>query len=222
MRENQDNNGGGLFSEDYVPLTRENPYKKKKKVKPAPPAEDNPPTDVWDTDRGFAPIESDVDGERAGEGESKMKPRQKSFKDRFDDFMFNHVKLMVFIAGVTVVVMLLGPFSVFRIAEWVEDAQKQSEMQDKGTMSVTYVRGLCRKDSPITWGDVEKFYYEDRSSDTYCTWVAPVEGGYEVWIGGADTSKHPDYVVMYDSSTGRKVSLTEGMGALESFLSGKD
>ncbi len=216
MQDNREN-GGGLFSDDYIPPKRENPYKKKKKITPAPVVEDNPPADVWDTDRGFAPMDEPAD---ADGGESA--PRKKPLKDRFDDFMFAHVKLMVFIAGVTVVVMLLGPFSVFRIAEWVEDAQKQSEMQDKGVMSLTYVKGLCRKDSPITWNDVEKFYYEDRSSDTYCTWIIPVEEGYEVWVGGGSTKKLPDYVAMYDSSTGRKVSLTEGVPALEAFLSDKD
>ena len=114
--------------------------------------------------------------------------------------------------------MLLGPFSVFRIAEWVEDARKQAEMAEKDKLTVTYVQGLCDKAEPITWKDLERFYMEDRSSDVYCTWIIPVEDKYEVWIGGASTNKIPDYVTMYSSATGEKVDLNEGLTVLNAFL----
>ena len=212
MSEMQDGreNGGGLFSEEYIPQKRENPYKKKKKEPSPPKAEKHPSAEEWDVSGEAKPTPRDS---------ASSKPRTKPLKERFDDFMFNHVKLIVFIAGVTVVVMLLGPFSVFRIAEWVEDAQKQSEMQEKGTLTLTYVKGLSDKAEPITWRDVERFYYEDRSSDKYCTWIFPVEDGYEVWIGGASTARNPDYVTLYHIDTGRKVDLSEGLTALEKFLS---
>lgn len=177
---------------------RENPYKKKKK-QPSTPAiataiEDTPPQEGIPT-----------------------KPK-KSLKDRWDDFIFAHVKLMVFIIGVTVVMMLLGPFSVFRIAEWVEEAQIKAEMAERDKLTITYVQGLCDKAEPITWQDFQRFYIEDRSSDVYVTWIIPVEEGYEVWMGGGSTTKMPDYVTMYSNKTGKKVDLTKGLSNLESYL----
>ena len=189
-----------LFADSTTPQKRENPYKKKKKTPPPKPTE----IEVEDVGEEDAPT-------------PQTSPR-KSLKDRWDDFIFAHVKLIVFIVGVTVVVMLLGPFSVFRIAEWVQDAKEQAEMAEKDALTVQYVRGLCDKAEPITWRDFEPFYYEDRSSSKYCTWIIPVEGQYEVWIGGADTNKMPDYVTMYSSTTGEKVELTEGLFTLDEFL----
>ncbi len=217
MQDNQESRGG-LFGDEEIPQKRENPYKKKKKDKPTPPtAQDDPYGEDFGMSDGFEA----ADEPTPKDGQGSIPPK-KPLKDRIDDFMFAHVKLMVFIAGVTVVVMLLGPFSVFRIAEWVEDAKTQAEMKDKGTMTVTYVKGLCDKAEPITWRDVEKFYYEDRSSDTYCTWIIPIEEKYEVWMGGASTARLPDYVTLYDMDTGRKIDLTRGLTALEEFLEGKD
>ena len=189
-----------LFADSTTPPKRENPYKKKKKTPPPPPS----------------PVEDDTPTQ--GDDVTTPSGKKKSLKERWDDFIFAHVKLIVFIIGVTVVVMLLGPFSVFRIAEWVEEAQKQAEMAEKDKLTVTYVQGLCDKAEPITWRDLERFYYDDRSSDKYCTWVIPVEDKYEVWIGGASTQKMPDYVTMYSNTTGKKVDLTEGLFTLNEFL----
>ena len=196
-------------SEEYTPPKRENPYKKKKK-------ETSPPSvDKWDSGGDFGDGQAELPSDEPVQ-------RKKSLKDRWDDFIFAHVKLIVFIAGVTVVVMLLGPFSVFRIAEWVEEAQKQAEMQEKDALSMTYLRGLCDRGDPLLWRDMERFYYEDRSSDTYCTWIIPVDDDYQVWIGGASTARTPDYVTLYDTRTGRKVDLNKGLSTLDKFLAGKD
>ena len=137
-------------------------------------------------------------------------PREgKTLRERWSDFWFEHVKLIVFIISMAVLVMLLGPFSVFRIAEWVEQAQTQHQMETEA-VTMGYVQALADAAVPLEWDDFSRFYHEEHTSDAdggSVSWILPMAEDFEIRISGSDTATRPDFVYLYDMRTGGRMDL---------------
>lgn len=243
MSDLNDNREGGLFSDDYEIPKRENPYKKKKKTEePLDPGmtyiphEDNIPELKRENPYKRKPKaeEPAVKETTAGQPEGREAPpvdnsrlyrdergfhlpkHEKSLGERWNDFIFNHVKLICFIGGVIFLLLFISAPAIYY---GIQDAREQAEQESKEPLTMNYVMGLADKSEAITWKDLSKFAYDETVASDSVTWMIPVEGTrYEIWISGVSTQKLPTYVYLYDMSTGDKVDLTEGLTALERFL----
>ncbi len=182
-RQNDRPEEGGLFSEDYEIPKRENPYLKKNRAK----AQADKPAP------SRAPVYEEEEGSHR--------------KRTFSDWMFEHVKLIAAIATILVVLMLV---LVTDVVEIVTDLVTQSQQAEKEELTLTYVKGLSEKSSPISWGDLDRFRRDETDAKDSVTWMIPVKGGqYELWISGSSTSKPPAYVYLFDLETGDKLVLGE-------------
>lgn len=242
MAELNDRDEGGLFSDDYEIPKRENPYKKKKKTEQAEdkaaasvPAEDklrevkreNPykrkpkrmKVVYESTESREAPPVDDSRAFQDSDG-THLPKYEKSFGDRWNDFIFNHIKLICFIGGVIVVLLFISAPAIYY---GIQDAREQAEQEAKDPLTLNYVKGLADKSTPITWSDLVSFSYDETDASDSVTWMFKVQDtDFEVWISGTNTQKLPTYVRLYDMKTGDMVDLGEGLLALEDFLSGRE
>ena len=195
------NEGGGLFSDDYEAPKRENPYLKKNREKakaekaPKPPkakpAKDTPPVSATEA--------------LSAETASALGEEETSRHRTFSDWMFEHVKL---IAAIATVIVILALVFITDVVGVVEDLVTQSQQAEKDDLSLNYVKGLSQKSAPITWTDLEKFRRDETRAEGSVTWMIPVKGtGYEVWISGTGTSNPPLYVYLFDMKTGDRLVL---------------
>ncbi len=243
MSDLNDNREGGLFSDDYEIPKRENPYKKKKKTEDSAaayvPTEDKPleikrenpykrktATPVKDqaatqeSESREAPPTDESHAFRDSDG-THLAKHEKPLRERWNDFIFSHVKLICFIGGVFVVLLFIAAPAIYY---GVQDAREQAEQEAKDPLTMNYVKGLADKSEPITWSDFTRFYYEEQITSTGVSWRVSVGDGdrYLIIIGGANTRTLPDDVTLYDFHTNDKVDLTQGLMALEAFLEGRE
>ena len=218
MNENNEQNGG-LFSDEYEAPKRENPYLKKnrdmakaektkaKKEKPAEVASAYVATEDKPMAAEEAPVSRPVYTLAREEGGYVR-------KRTFSDWMFEHVKLIATIATILVVLSLVLITDVVGI---VENLITQSQQADSEAISLTYIYGLTQKSEPIQWRDFEKFRHKVSKADDSVTWKLEVgDTQYELWVSGADMSKPPSDVWLIDWNTGDRMIL--GEDDLEQFL----
>lgn len=247
MSDLNDNREGGLFSDDYEIPKRENPYKKKKKTdepedkaaayvsteeKPVETKRENPYKRRSRTPKPSAEKSTDDDGEgreappmddsRAYRDDDgiHLPKHQKPLRERWNDFIFSHVKLICFIGGVIVFLLFITAPTVYY---GIQEAREQAEIEAKDPLTMNYVKGLADKSEPITWSDLVSFHYDETVAADSVTWMVKVtDTNYEVWVSGVSTQKLPTYVYLYDMTTGDKVDLTRGLAELERFLAGRE
>ena len=219
------NEDGGLFSEDYETPKRENPYLRKnrekaksEKSKPEKPKPEKPKREKPKREKPVPPAEpsderpvenpAENPAEASAEGEGYVRKRT------FSDWMFEHVKLIAAIATVLVVLALV---LITDVVDVVEDLITQSQQADKEELTLTYIKGLSEKPAPITWSDLDKFRRDETRADGSVTWMIEVKGtAYEVWVSGVDTVRQPLYVYLYDMETGDRMIL--GKEDLDAFI----
>ena len=206
MNENNEQNGG-LFSDEYEAPKRENPYLKKNrdkakaektKAKKEKPAEvESPYVAVEDK-----PLYTeDQPAPAPAEGEGYVRKRT------FSDWMFEHVKLIATIATILVVLSLVLITDVVGI---VERIITQTQQADKEEITLTYVKGLSEMSQPISWQNLDKFRRDETKATDSVTWMLKVEGtDYELWVSGVSTEKPPVYVYLFDMKTGDRLVLGE-------------
>ena len=193
MNQNENpNEGGGLFSDDYEAPKRENPYLKKNREKAK--------AEKKQAKQAQMPVPPREEVTAVEESES---PRRKSFSD----WMFEHVRVIAALATVVVVLSLVLITDVVSI---VENMVTQSQQADKEELTLNYVKGLTEKSTPITWADLQKFRYDSTDAKGSITWMLPVKGtSFELWISGVSTDKPPVYVYLYDMRTGDRLVIGE-------------
>ena len=146
QNENQ-NEGGGLFSDEYEAPKRENPYLKKnrekakaerKQEKQRQPKQQTQTTDAPRKEVTAVewPVEQSV--ENVSPAEENESPRRKSFSD----WMFEHVRVIAALATVVVVLSLVLITDVVSI---VENMVTQSQQASKEELTLNYVKGLTEK-----------------------------------------------------------------------------
>lgn len=211
MNENNEQNGG-LFSDEYEAPKRENPYLKKnrdmakaektkaKKEKPAEVASAYVATEDKPMAAEEAPVSRPV-YTLAREESGYVRKRT------FSDWMFEHVKLIATIATILVVLSLVLITDVVGI---VENLITQSQQADREAITLTYVKGLSELGQPITWGHLDKFRRDETGGKDSVTWMLEVEGtDYELWVSGVSTEKPPAYVYLFHMRTGDRLVLGE-------------
>ena len=208
MNENNEQNGG-LFSEEYEAPKRENPYLKKNrdkakaekapKEKKTQPAEAESPY-VATEDKPLYPVDQPAPAPAREEGGYVR-------KRTFSDWMFEHVKLIATIATILVVLSLVLITDVVGV---VEKIITQTQQADKEAITLTYVKGLSELGQPITWGHLDKFRRDETGGKDSVTWMLEVEGtDYELWVSGVSTEKPPVYVYLFHMRTGDRLVLGE-------------
>ena len=208
MNENNEQNGG-LFSDEYEAPKRENPYLKKNREKakaekaPKPPKEKK--TKPAGTESPYVAVEDKPAYTPAPpvreEGEGYVHKRT------FSDWMFEHVKLIATIATILVVLSLVLITDVVGI---VENLITQSQQADKEDITLTYVKGLSEMGQPITWQNLDKFRRRESKAKDSITWMLEVEGtDYELWVSGVSIEKPPVYVYLYHMRTGDRLVIGE-------------
>ena len=206
MNENNEQNGG-LFSDEYETPKRENPYLKKNrdkakaektKAKKEKPAEVESPY-VAVEDKPLYPEDQPAPAPAEGEGYVR--------KRTFSDWMFEHVKLIATIATILVVLSLVLITDVVGV---VERIITQTQQADKEEITLTYVKGLSEMSQPISWQNLDKFRRDETKATDSVTWMLEVEGtDYELWVSGVSTEKPPVYVYLFDMKTGDRLVLGE-------------
>lgn len=206
MNENNEQNGG-LFSDEYEAPKRENPYLKKNrdkakaektKAKKEKPAEVESPY-VAVEDKPLYPEDQPAPAPAEGEGYVR--------KRTFSDWMFEHVKLIATVATILVVLSLVLITDVVGI---VERIITQTQQADKEEITLTYVKGLSEMSQPISWQNLDKFRRDETKAADSVTWMLKVEGtDYELWVSGVSTEKPPVYVYLFDMKTGDRLVLGE-------------
>ena len=191
---NEDNRQNGLFSDDYEPPKRENPYLKKnrEKARLQKSSELQPP-------KRTPPV-----GSEGGY----------TCRRTFSDWMFEHVKL---IATIVTIIVVLSLVLITDVVGAVERAIAKSKQADKQEITLTYVEGLSELGQPITWNHLEEFRRDETKAKDSVTWMLPVKGtDYELWISGYSTDKAPVYVYLFDMRTGDRLVL--GKEDLDAFV----
>ena len=194
---------GGLFSEEYEAPKRENPYLKKNREKAK--AEKKKERRKQEAESPYVAVEDKPISAEDGQGFADEPSEGEGYtrKRTFSDWVFEHVKL---IAAVATALAILALVFITDVVSVVEDLVTQSQQEDKEELTLTYVKGLCEKSSPISWGDLDRFRRDESKAKDSVTWMIPVQGGqYEVWISGSSTSKAPAYIYLFDLNTGDKM-----------------
>ena len=215
MNQNENSNeGGGLFSDDYQAPKRENPYLKKNRdkakaekamAKKEKRAAETSSSYVATEDKPLYPeaqsayVPASTPAREEGEGYVR--------KRTFSDWMFEHVKLIATIATIIVVLSLVLITDVVSV---VENMITQSQQAEKEELTLNYVKGLTEKSAPITWEDLKKFRCDVNDAKDSVTWMLPVKGtSYQLWISGVSTDKPPVYIYLYDMRTGDRLVIGE-------------
>ena len=213
MNENNEQSGG-LFSDDYEAPKRENPYLKKnrdkakaerapKEKKPRRTAETDP-APASERDQFPKPADKPTD---ATPTPPPAEEESSTHKRSFSDWYFEHVKLIVAIVAVLLVLSLV---LITDVVEIVTDLVTQSEQEEKEGLTLNYVKGLTLKSEPITWNDLDKFRRDESEAKDSVTWMIPVKGtDYELWISGVSTDKAPSYIYLYHMRTGDRLVIGE-------------
>ncbi len=202
MNDDRQNQSGGLFSDEFETPKRENPYLKKNREKTASAKKKETGDKPAREENTLFAAREEAPAPRASR-DSDTPTRKRTFSD----WMFEHVKLIATIATVLVVLALVLITDVVTI---VENAITQSQQADKEEITLTYVKGLTEKSTPITWNDLKKFRYDSSDAKDSVTWMLSVKGtSYELWISGVSTDKPPMYVYLYDMRTGDRLVLGE-------------
>ena len=121
---------------------------------------------------------------------------------RKEGFFQSHVKLITFIITVSLLFMLIGPFSVIRIVEMVEESR---HFRDGETLTVEQIKIIANNKPMITWSDFDGYSYEDQSTKTTTVREYYVkEDGYSLVVRGPKSdTKFPDNVhLMYSDDNG--------------------
>ncbi len=214
------NESGGLFSDDYTEVKRENPYLRKKKDKPAPEPKPEKPqksrpvkpekTAVSAPDR--VSFGSPVHDSIASATESPRK------RKTLADFYFEHVKL---ITAVVTIILVLSLVVITDVVGFVQDFAERQEQKDKIPLTMAHVEALAEKSEPVTWSDMARYArFNISTGEDSVTWYFEVQGtDFEVWISGVSTAKPPTYVQLRNLMTGEYMDLNKDNFDL--FMSGK-
>lgn len=204
MNQNNEQNGG-LFSDEYETPKRENPYLKKNRDKAKAEKVKAKKEKLAETESPYVAVEDKPlyteDQPAPAEGEGYVRKRT------FSDWMFEHVKLIATIATILVVLSLVLITDVVGI---VERIITQTQQADKEEITLTYVKGLSEMSQPISWQNLDKFRRDETTVTDSVTWMLKVEGtDYELWVSGVSTEKPPVYVYLFDMKTGDRLVLGE-------------
>lgn len=218
MNENNEQSGG-LFSDEYEAPKRENPYLKKNRDKAK--AEKAAETEKRKREKRAAATEDPAASAVAVEDRpaytaSVSAPEEETYthKRTFSDWFFEHVKL---IAAIATVLVILSLVLITDVVDVMTDLINQTQQAEKEDLTLNYVKGLTMKSEPITWNDLDKFRRDETKAKDSVTWMIPVKGTeYELWISGVSTDKAPGYLYLYHMRTGDRLMI--GEEDLDAFL----
>lgn len=121
---------------------------------------------------------------------------------RKEGFFQNHVKLITFIITATLLFALIGPFSVIRIVQLVEESRHVRDAED---ISIAQIKQIAKSKPYITWSQFEGYNYEDMSTKTTTVREYMVkEKGFSLVVRGEKSDTvYPDNVhLLYSDDSG--------------------
>ncbi len=200
---NPNNENENLFSEDYEPPKRENPYLKKNREKAKAEKEPKPKKRK---DKPVSPPLTDT-ADLAMPTEPTDAPEEERRTARRSNFFYEHVKLIT--AIITAAVILCG-VCVLEVRDLVMDIREEREQAGKELISITYVEGLTHMNEYVSWKHLSRFRFDKSETSHSVTWTLDVaDTNYRVMISGSATNKAPTFVYLYDMKTGDHMNLNE-------------
>lgn len=121
---------------------------------------------------------------------------------RREGFFQSNVKLITFIITVSLLFMIIGPFSVIRIVEMVEESR---HYKDGKSITVEEIKDIAANKDMITWSDFDGYGYEDQSTKkiTVREYYVADTGYFLVVRGDKNDDTYPDNVhFMYSDENG--------------------
>ena len=125
-----------------------------------------------------------------------------------ENFATRNVKLITFLVCLAVFLVFLGPLSVWRISEMVND--KQEADQVAAQMPLGALLAVADKGADASWKDF-RAYTKDESindKDGYVGWTLQIQNEpFYVIVGGYGTKVPPQTIRVYSLITGESVDL---------------
>lgn len=154
---------------------------------------------------------------------NEKKPHKKLFYDdakgsRKEGFFQSHVRLITFIITLSILLALIGPFSVIRIVKWVND---NKYYRDGNDITLSEIAGIAAKKAYIEWDDFDGYNYDDNSTknDTVKEYYV-TELGYSLLVRGSKTNKkYPENVFLMYSDEDGTVHIDLRNGDVKKFIS---
>ena len=109
-----------------------------------------------------------------------------------------YVKLITFIVCIAVFLVFLGPLSIWRISEWVQ--QRQEQQAEDGSLPLDALLIIADKGSEASWKDFRSFEkIEDISeTDGFVIWRLELrDAPFSVVVGGPSKSLPPQYIQVF-------------------------
>lgn len=128
-----------------------------------------------------------------------------------EGFIQSHIKLITFIVCVVVFLAAAGPFSIYKILQYVEESSF-SDKTDGRPITMNNAYGLSDKGELVRWSDFTPYNYEDLSYDhengRYIKRQYNIEdSSFYIWVGGNTDKGVPDYVWLINGDDGTLIDL---------------
>ena len=119
-----------------------------------------------------------------------------------ENFFTNHVKLITFLVCIAIFLALFGPFSVFRIKEWVQAKQNEEVL-----LTEADVARLVDKGGALRWSDFDGYTGKQVGQVGY-TYKYDVQGGKSfLYVSSAAKGGALESVLLVNVATGEQREL---------------
>ncbi len=135
-------------------------------------------------------------------------PPEEQTVGKTENFVTAHVKLITFLVCLAVFLTFLGPWSVWRITEWVKQAEQDA--LEESYMPLGALLSIADKGTDAHWRDFRPFGYTETvaEADGFVTWRLEIrDAAFAVVIGGPSKSQNPQYIKVYCLKTGDSADL---------------
>ena len=128
----------------------------------------------------------------------EAQPSEEQAAGKTENFVTRNVKLITFLVCVAVFLVFLGPWSVWRIVEWVE--QKQEQQIEADSIPLRALLIIADKGTDASWTDFRSFERIENVSDTdgYVTWRLELcDAPFSVVVSGPSKSLPPQSIRVF-------------------------
>lgn len=161
-----------------------------------------------------SPAETEKSSETASHDGEEYVYRPKNVKEikyvRKEGFFQANVRLITAIITIAVLLILIGPYNVFDIAEDI--SERRNTVTDREALTMQDVFNISEYGDNISWGHFNNFNYNDQSFRTaegeFCKREYPVRGtNYVVLVGGKGFKSWPAFVYLIDYDSGELIDI---------------
>ena len=152
-----------------------------------------------------------MDGQEPEKRENPYKKQPKAEEataGKTETFVTRNVKLITFLVCLAVFLVFLGPLSVWRISEMINE--KKAAEAIEAQMPIGALLAVADKGAAAGWSDFRKYDKSEsvNDKDGYVGWTLQVQNEpFYVIVGGYGTKTPPQTIRVYSLVTGESVDL---------------